>query len=416
MDDDGAVCVFSHDRNGDRVVDAVDTGIFWEFTGFSAEGTPAPEIFRKPATSVYDLDGDTRIDLFDFHGLTDCYLNTNGLCLAVYDQDTDGQVTYGDFETFVASIGGPGLSPWSLGGTASRFGNPFMWTGQRYDSDTGMYHFWGRSYKPTLGRFLQEDMQGIHSWVDVGISSGGNAPFVSAPAVAAQSEYANGFNLFAYLGLNPVNGTDPFGLSWDDDIDDQIADITGQKLYSLGMLNEGAKWASIGLQTAVSIAGSLLPGSGLFEAFGSVKRIINGQGGFWDAVAVAAVAVPAIQGALALKALYKARRYKTGTNCVYRSFDAAGRVQYVGITDDLARRAAEHLSSKGIQIESLMEGLSRSDARAVEQVLIEYYGLGKNGGTLMNKINAISPKNPKYAEALRRGVELLQSIGFYDGA
>lgn len=32
-----------------------------------------------------------------------------------------------------------------------------------------------------------------------------------------------------------------------------------------------------------------------------------------------------------------------------------------------------------------MDGLSRNDARAVEQTLIEVHGLGKDGGSLMNK-------------------------------
>ena len=33
-----------------------------------------------------------------------------------------------------------------------------------------------------------------------------------------------------------------------------------------------------------------------------------------------------------------------------------------------------------------MKNLSRSDARAVEQALIEIHGLQKNGGTLMNEL------------------------------
>jgi hypothetical protein len=37
-----------------------------------------------------------------------------------------------------------------------------------------------------------------------------------------------------------------------------------------------------------------------------------------------------------------------------------------------------------------MDGLSRTDARAVEQALIVSYGLGKNGGTLLNRINSIA--------------------------
>ncbi len=84
----------------------------------------------------------------------------------------------------------------------------------------------------------------------------------------------------------------------------------------------------------------------------------------------------------------------------------------MGITNDLARRAAEQLSSKGIQIEKLMGGLDRTDARAVEQALIEIHGLGKNGGTLLNMINSIAKSNPAYASQLERGYELLHSVGY----
>jgi hypothetical protein len=99
-------------------------------------------------------------------------------------------------------------------------------------------------------------------------------------------------------------------------------------------------------------------------------------------------------------------------NIVYRSVNAAEDVQYVGITNNLARRAADHLRTKGIQIEKLMGGLSRSDARAVEQALIEIHGLGTNGGTLLNRINSIAQSNPSYAYQVRRGYDLLRSIGY----
>jgi hypothetical protein len=58
--------------------------------------------------------------------------------------------------------------------------------------------------------------------------------------------------------------------------------------------------------------------------------------------------------------------------------NAASEVQYVGITNNLARRAAEHLGSKGIQIEKVMSDLSRADAKAVVQVLKET-GVASNG-------------------------------------
>jgi RHS repeat-associated protein len=101
-----------------------------------------------------------------------------------------------------------------------------------------------------------------------------------------------------------------------------------------------------------------------------------------------------------------------GKNWVYISKNAEGVVDYVGITNNLLRRAAEHLREKGIIISGLKGGLSRADARAVEQALIEIHKLGKNGGSLMNKINSISPSNPIYAKSLKRGFEILKAIGY----
>jgi len=104
----------------------------------------------------------------------------------------------------------------------------------------------------------------------------------------------------------------------------------------------------------------------------------------------------------------------TGDTTVYLSRSPSGQVHYVGITNELARRMAEHLRLNGFRIVQLMKGLSRDDARAVEQVLIEIHGLQKNGGTLLNRINSVARTNPKYAAMLRRGKELLESIGYKD--
>jgi filamentous hemagglutinin len=103
-----------------------------------------------------------------------------------------------------------------------------------------------------------------------------------------------------------------------------------------------------------------------------------------------------------------------GKTAVYVSTAEDGTVQYVGITDNLEARSAAHLSQKGIEIDAIpgLQNISRSDARAVEQVLIEYNGLGKNGGSLINKINSISTANPIYAKSLSRGVDLLKTVGY----
>jgi len=68
--------------------------------------------------------------------------------------------------------------------TTSSIGNPYLFTGRRYDTETGLYYYRARYYKTDIGRFLQADPIG----------------------------YAGGLNLYAYCGNAPVNWIDPLGL------------------------------------------------------------------------------------------------------------------------------------------------------------------------------------------------------------
>lgn len=81
---------------------------------------------------------------------------------------------------------------------------------------------------------------------------------------------------------------------------------------------------------------------------------------------------------------------------------------YVGISNNIARRELEH----GADLEKVAGGLNRTQARGVEQAIIEERGLAKNGGTLTNRINSIARSNPIYEQAVEFGRALLQSIGF----
>ena len=241
--------------------------------------------------------------------------------------------------------------------------NPYRYRGYRYDTESGLYYLQSRYYDPSIKRFISADI-----FVSTGQGFSGN-------------------NVYAYCGNQPINRSDSGGMFWETAFD--VVSL-GFSIWEV-VQNPKDPWAWAGL---VGDAIDLLP---IVTGVGETTRAIRTANNLAETADNAADAIKGGSKAL--------------DNVVYLSKNADGAVQYVGITNNLARREAEHLASKGIQIRELMTGLSRADARSVEQALIEIHGLGKNGGTLLNKINSISQKNPIYAESLQKGYELLKSMG-----
>jgi RHS repeat-associated protein len=92
---------------------------------------------------------------------------------------------------------------------ASKTGEPFRFTGRRFDPETGLYYYRARYYAPQLGRFLQVDPVG----------------------------YKDQLHLYAYVGNDPLNNSDPSGT---DELSGMLPD-PGYMEYRATIMQEGGK-------------------------------------------------------------------------------------------------------------------------------------------------------------------------------
>ncbi len=287
-----------------------------------------------------------------------------------------------------------GYTPWgqtnhrvNLAGTLHD--TPFLFTGffGNQTDDNGLLYMRNRYYHPLIGRFLNAD-----------------------PA-------QEGMNWYGYGGGNPIGMVDPMGL---------------------------------GITSALNAVQSTLSFLGMVPVFGAVFDVVNagisiGRGNYLDAGFNLASAIPGIgdfaagakligAGAAAYGGFkgvsYVSNNYSVGSrlfsgipsftpranNTVYQSFNPGTTItNYVGISNNFARRSVEHFNSARNLTITPIQGLSnltRYDARAAEQVLINYHGISKSGGGLLNLINSIAPNNPIYRTALTRGEQLLKNAGY----
>ena len=265
-------------------------------------------------------------------------------------------------------------------------GQEYRFTGHEHDPETNDDYFDARYYSSTFGRFLTPD------W---------SATPKPIPYVVMGNPQT--LNLYSYVENNPITGTDPDGHCGNGDAgctpEQQAADAKKAKEAAAKQLKEllaFLKKAEAEFRSFQKKGAKDIDWFNSYLGFG--KSNCSGGGDCANAVGMAGTAI--------ITAFISGGESE-GVS-VYRILGREGETIYVGITNNLERRAGEH----GAVLQEIIGGLSRTDARAVEQRLIKEYGLSKEGGTLLNKINSIARKNPIYDKALIRGEQLLRSKGF----
>ena len=135
---------YTYDPFGRRITKAVDgviTNYFYDSDQVIVEYDSSNQMLRR---YVYGLGIDEPICVIQTTGTYYYHFDALGSVIAL--TDNSGTVT----ETYV-------YSPYGDVNSSSSIGNPYLYAGSRYDSETGLYYLRARYYHPEVGRFLQVD-------------------------------------------------------------------------------------------------------------------------------------------------------------------------------------------------------------------------------------------------------------------
>ncbi|HKV33738.1 MAG TPA: RHS repeat-associated core domain-containing protein [Pyrinomonadaceae bacterium] len=187
--------------------------------------------------------------LYSVFALTD----TSGALVEGYQYDAYGKqtiITDGNDADAVVNFTANDVR--TVGGN-STVGNPYMYTGQRFDGETALIFYKSRYYSVSLGRFLSRD----------------------------PIEYNGGINLYEYVGGHPNVYTDPFGLASTSCVGVSLTFVfaggaTGGFYHCKDTCGNSA-WVFLG---SARFGAEFSAGFGGFAQDGCVKDLLKGGMGF----------------------------------------------------------------------------------------------------------------------------------------
>ena len=210
---DGVNAAYLYDGNGQRVrktVNGVVSNFLWcggeickEYAG---DGTVKNDYLLGAGREGIKNGGAWRFYLTDIQGSTLALTDAQGQITDRYEYSDFGETTH-------------------LSGTST---NPFLYTGQEFDSETGFYHLRARHYAPSLGKFLSRDPIG----------------------------YSAGTNCYSYCSGDPINASDPSGL-----IEPEVIQIEVQAVPAVAAGVQLAKQAAKSPYPYIKVGGLVLLGA-----------------------------------------------------------------------------------------------------------------------------------------------------------
>ncbi len=174
--DSGSTATYVYNENGQRVRKSTAPGAFTEFfygpnglvqSVCNGSGWPAEYVFAGSRLIADYTNGTTDFVLTDYLGSTRLMTGVNQAVLSNMDYMPFGQQIAGG------------------SATTDKF------TGQEYDSESGLYQFPFRYFESSMGRFLTPDPAGL---------------------AAADPMNPQSWDRYAYVTNNPLSVTDPLGL------------------------------------------------------------------------------------------------------------------------------------------------------------------------------------------------------------